>query len=364
MTKSVSFPLISVLVPVYGTETYLANCLESIFAQDYPNLEIIVTDDASPRPGSGAPDCRSIVRNVQAAQRRSAVRLQYTFHRRNLGLVEARRTGFFASRGAYVLIVDSDDTLVPGAVSALYAGAVSSGADIVHGRAAVTDGAESAADGAAVNDGIAVGNGAAAADNVAAADEKLRRILTERARHVHDGLLDGEAVFNGFLCERNHAGMLWAKLYRRELWERAFERIPAVECTMGEDSLLYFFLSRYARRYAGITDTVYRYRMEIGVSKHSAVTDMAEWTRVCSAASVFTVLFSYMENEPVTDVQRAAVQRNCRSFLAKTIVRLRTCVPASLQTHAHDILCDYWGRDFVSRMEAAVAAEPSSFDFI
>ena len=45
-------PMISVIVPVYNTQDYLVRCLDSLLAQTYPNLEILLIDDAS-TDGSG-----------------------------------------------------------------------------------------------------------------------------------------------------------------------------------------------------------------------------------------------------------------------------------------------------------------------
>ena len=41
-------PLVSILVPVYNVEKYIATCLDSLLAQSYPNIEIVLIDDGSP----------------------------------------------------------------------------------------------------------------------------------------------------------------------------------------------------------------------------------------------------------------------------------------------------------------------------
>jgi glycosyltransferase involved in cell wall biosynthesis len=96
-------PLISVVVPVYGTEAYLPQCLDSILAQTHANLEVLCVDDCS--PGNAA----EIIRDY--AGRDARVRL--ISHAENQGLGSARNTGIRAARGALIGFVDSDDWLEP-----------------------------------------------------------------------------------------------------------------------------------------------------------------------------------------------------------------------------------------------------------
>ena len=102
-------PLISVLVPVYKTEAYLARCVASICNQTYKNLEIILVDDGSP-DGSGAL-CD------QLAQEDSHIRV---IHKENGGLASTRNVGIDAMTGEYVAFIDSDDHIAPEMIQALY----------------------------------------------------------------------------------------------------------------------------------------------------------------------------------------------------------------------------------------------------
>lgn len=101
---------ISVIVPVYKVEEYLPRCVDSILAQSYENLEVILVDDGSP-DGSGA-ICDDY------AQKDSRVKV---IHKTNGGLSSARNAGIEAARGEYLAFVDSDDWLEPDAYSRMMA---------------------------------------------------------------------------------------------------------------------------------------------------------------------------------------------------------------------------------------------------
>lgn len=91
----------SVIVPVYGVERYLEQCVESILAQSFKDFEIILVDDKSP---DGCPAlCDAL------AQKDERIRV---IHKPvNEGLGFARNTGLAAARGQYVLFLDSDDRI-------------------------------------------------------------------------------------------------------------------------------------------------------------------------------------------------------------------------------------------------------------
>lgn len=94
--------LISVIVPVYNAEQYLARCVDSIVNQTYANLEIILVDDGA-KDSSGA-ICE------EYAGKDSRIRV---VHKENGGLSSARNAGIDIAAGEYFGFVDSDDWIEP-----------------------------------------------------------------------------------------------------------------------------------------------------------------------------------------------------------------------------------------------------------
>lgn len=127
-------PLVSLCVPVYGTEGLIGRFFESVLRQDAaPLFETIVVNDGS----SGAKELRGIVKTYTKRFKERGLPLVFLEHSKNLGTLEARRTAVNAASGEYLAFADPDDELPPNALRILYDAAATSGADIVHGKAAV-----------------------------------------------------------------------------------------------------------------------------------------------------------------------------------------------------------------------------------
>ncbi|MFD9573987.1 CDP-glycerol glycerophosphotransferase family protein [Streptomyces sp. NPDC059982] len=102
-------PRFSVIVPAYKVQAYLQESLESVLSQSYPDLELIAVDDASPDA------CGSIIDEYAARDPRvTAVHLAHT-----LGPGPARNAGLARASGDYLVFLDGDDTLAPGALQAV-----------------------------------------------------------------------------------------------------------------------------------------------------------------------------------------------------------------------------------------------------
>jgi glycosyltransferase involved in cell wall biosynthesis len=104
-------PELSIVVPVHNVADYLAECLESILGQPGADVEVIAVDDAS------TDDSPAILEKYAAADPRlDVLRLEG-----NVGLGRARNVGIARASGRYLMFVDSDDALEPGALQAIAA---------------------------------------------------------------------------------------------------------------------------------------------------------------------------------------------------------------------------------------------------
>lgn len=102
---------LSIIIPFYNVEQYIAQCLDSVFDQDIPldEYEVICVNDGSPDHS------RDIV--LDYMKRYPNLRLIEHEHNKKLGA--ARNTGRKAARGKYIWNVDSDDMIVPNCLGAM-----------------------------------------------------------------------------------------------------------------------------------------------------------------------------------------------------------------------------------------------------
>ncbi len=96
-------PIVSIIIPCYRQAHFLSDALESVLAQTHPRIETLVVDD-------GSPD-----NTAEVAARYPGVAC---VAQENQGLSGARNNGFRASHGEYIMFLDADDRLTPGAVEA------------------------------------------------------------------------------------------------------------------------------------------------------------------------------------------------------------------------------------------------------
>lgn len=120
--------LVSVIMPVYNTEEFLAENITSILDQDYQNIELILVDD-------GSTDLSTQIMADFAEQDKRVVNA----YQKNSGAPTARNHGLSLAKGDYIYFVDSDDEMATQAISKMVAAAEETDADIIMGQFDIVD---------------------------------------------------------------------------------------------------------------------------------------------------------------------------------------------------------------------------------
>ena len=114
-------PNISIIIPVYNVEAYLADCLDSILAQTFESFEVILVDDGST---DGSPAIAQKYADAHSEQ------IRY-YRKENGGPGLARNFGISKAKGDYLMFVDSDDIVDPEMLTDLYESAFVLESDII-----------------------------------------------------------------------------------------------------------------------------------------------------------------------------------------------------------------------------------------
>lgn len=113
-------PAISVIMPVYNSEKYLRDAIESVLKQTFTDFELLLIDD-------GSKDSSGIICDEYASQ---DSRIRVT-HQENTGLCGARNRGLELARGEYIAFADNDDECCPDMLESNYRAAKANNADMV-----------------------------------------------------------------------------------------------------------------------------------------------------------------------------------------------------------------------------------------
>ena len=290
-------PLVSVIVPVYKVEPYIAACAESLFTQTWPALEFIFVNDATPDRSMEV--LEALIDSRFAALRPRIVRID---KRVNEGLPQARRTGVERACGEWILHVDSDDFLERDAVERLLA-AVQDDTDVVyfHIRKEWSGG---------------------------------RRRVSRDARYA-----SGAEYARDIVHFRAH-GFLWNKLMRRRLYER---ELFYPRYNMHEDIVLSCQLLQGARGVVRLPEPLYHYRRD----NPAAVTRERKAARRLQSARNFLDLYEYWhgrEDSPIAALEPDLLLRPAwiawrmapelfveRPYLKAAVKALPLRIPASLK---------------------------------
>lgn len=244
-SQTTDSPTVSIIVPVYNAQNCIARCIDSILKQTYENFELLLIDDGS-QDASG-----EICDDYAAKDTRIRV-----IHKPNTGVSDSRNIAIEAARGTYLQFVDSDDWIAPEATGSLLFAAQSHDCDLV-----VSD---------------------------------FYRVIDNRIAHKgdiqEDGLLSREE-FAAHMMENPadfYYGVLWNKLYRRELI-RQFQIQMDTEISWCEDFMFNLEYICHVESIYVLREPIYYYVK----TKHSLSTQGISLTKT---VKMKTTVFEYYKN--------------------------------------------------------------------
>jgi hypothetical protein len=287
-------PSVSIIIPAYNAVSCLRAAIASCQSQSNRDLELVVIDD-------GSIDATAELA-TSIAMTDSRIRL--IRHDRNRGLLAARQTGIQAAAADFVMHLDADDLLPPGACDALLGGATRYSADVVQGWMTVRR-----------PDG---GSDDACAD-------------MERWCNVQEAGPLAREVVNDLLIREMRAHTVCGKLFSRRLALTTVAEFGAEDGLYYlEDLLQMLVVFRGHARYAATRDCTYLYQLGSGIGTSDAMMDEKAFRQRLSVAESLRVLWrltSPMGDEGLISV-RDRVVRTSMQRLFNDICRR---APAGLQ---------------------------------
>lgn len=218
-------PKVSVIIPVYNVEKYLAGCLNSVINQTLAGIEIICVEDGS------TDNSKKILAEYEKAESR----IRVIWHSSNMGTGMARKRGVLAAQGQYIMFLDSDDELFSHACETAYTAIEKNKTDVLEFGVKVVD---------------------------AAGKEKIIDWLeTEPMERT-----EADSLVYLLLQGKLKSCTVWKKIYRSDLCKQVFREMEDSHITMAEDVYLFCVLGYYVRSVSVISEQLYLYRWGVGIS--------------------------------------------------------------------------------------------------
>lgn len=292
-------PLISVIVPCFGVEKYLDQCIKSLVSQTIKDIEIILVDDESPdRVPEMCDEWKHKDKRIKV------------IHKSNGGLGMARNTGLEVAEGKFVAFLDSDDFVDSEMYETLYAIATKENADACYCGYSFYDGT-----------------------NIKNVDEGITEYSIFNGRKKVDQFLFSMIGMPPESAKDTKINMcVWRALYRRDIIQRQHILFVSERVAASEDVTFHASFLPYAEKVCFTPKHLYRYRY----NPHSISHSYPDWKRkslLVSCELVGKIFSEHYSREYYIDCYRRHLFRNL-----KTIIRKETQRESSIYEIRNEIL--------------------------
>lgn len=311
-TKETNKVKVSVLIPVYNTEKYVDQCLNSAVNQTLKDIEIICVNDGS-TDGSW-----KIVQEYAKDERVKLISLPH-----NEGLARARYHGIKAAIGEHVMFLDSDDFLEKDACEVAYEEITKRGCEVFQFGANIEC------------------EGVVDPDAVSGISNFVR---------PYKKSLANKDVFEGCFVSRLYTWNLWNKIYKTELVKKVADFIPNNRCVVGEDMFIYSMISYFAKSYQGKDVKLYNYRYGNGVST-KALSSMKEFTSSASQIVSLNNMEAFFKKQECFDGCRKKLVKDTKTELMhKTVWTFMHSVSEADAPKCFDIIMKLFDYDEIMKI--------------
>ncbi len=297
-------PKISILIPVYNVEKYLRECLESAINQTEKDIEIICVDDAS-EDGS--------LKILQEYINRDA-RIKLIKHAENMGLCKTRKDAVEIANGKYILFLDSDDYISLNTCEKLYAEMLLKDVDFLQ-----------------------FGTNLLQNENVS--EEMYSWVENFLRPSIED--IDSDNLARECFVNHKFNCNLWNKIYKREICQLAYKQIKEGNYTSAEDRYAMFFICHYARKYRGIEEKYYYYRVGVGVTGGN-VLDLKRFESRCKASAIVKNVEQFIESQEEQNKYKDVLQEYKRDILLDCIDCWMNKLSENNRGYGWENLLRYW----------------------
>ena len=297
---------ISIVIPVFNKEHYLAESIASLKNQTYTDVEIIIVDDASTDHSA------DIARNMASKD----PRIHVLMHETNRGTLIARKTGILASTGKYVTFLDPDDLLAPCTCERLIAEETVQPADILHFGVTVVGDERTSEQ--AVSD--------------------MATFMTPTPR-----TLTGPDIIATVFSSQGFDWNLAHKLFNGDMIRRVAEQLPDdIHMTRSEDAYTFFLAAIEAHTYRALPDSNwYIYHFGRGISSTEAQT-LSVFENICEQDALAAKLASDQAQQLANDTVLHASTMLRDKLIEHSMNSWKDNIPAEQQDDALRIARRYW----------------------
>ena len=297
-------PIVSIIIPIYNAESTLERCLNSVLTQSLREIEVICINDGS-MDGSV-----NILKQFVAHDARIHV---YSFEK-NYGIVIAVKLALLNAKGKYVMFVDSDDVLLPGACENAARLIEKHDVDILQF-------------------GVKI--------NVPSGTDAS---FWQKTFAPKDWKSEGVNILYDCYSLHRFPNYLWNKIYRGDVCRTAAAYISDLELQQATDVYLSFLILYHARTFRSVTDgPYYEYFVGNGVSTRRPT--VKEFAGMCACSAIPTAIEGFLNQENKLETCKFLVE-SIRIILRSGVLDKLLCLPEITKENV-DLAVKSWGSEIL-----------------